>query len=96
MMSILDVNMCSWIQQDEFCFHTYSLSLCIFIEGLRPLMLRIFSKQCVVDSCYFVVVVVVVVVSICKCECVGVCLYVCPLQNCWSGIIYSLKFTGCC
>lgn len=57
-MSLM-VKCISWMyQKDGFCFLILSVSLCLFIEEMMPLILRIMSNQCLLfPDIYFVVAV---------------------------------------
>ena len=69
-------------QNKRFCFYIHSVSLCLFIWGLNPLILRVISDQ---QSLIPVILILVVLVCcytiphwsrlcVCVCVCVCVCL----------------------
>lgn len=62
MISILDGEVCFWMQQkDESCFHIHSVIICVFLLGGWDLDVERYQWAEFISFFYFVVIVVVVV-----------------------------------
>jgi len=81
-------------QNDGFCFHIHSLSLCLVIGEFNPLMLRDINDQSLLFPDILLLVMLVFVcacVSVCVCGvCVCVCVCVCAYV-CVSSLSFSLQ-----
>ena len=86
-MSILDVKMCLLhVAEGWMLFYIHNNRWYLFIEELRPFVLRGISEQCsFIPVILLLLLLLVVVVYLC----------VSPFLNCWPGIDYLLCLLGC-